>query len=59
MEILCFIIILFVLFVVFGVAGWFVEIIGCIFSFLFEGCLKSIGCLFWVIIFILILCCMI
>lgn len=43
------------LFVLLGIGGWIIKLFGYIFEFLFNGILKSIGCLFWVIIIIVIL----
>lgn len=37
-------------FVVLGIGGWFLEIFGWIFEFLWQGFVKSLGCLFWVFI---------
>lgn len=55
MELIGIIVLIIVGFVVLGIGGWIIEILGYVFDFLFEGCLKSIGCLFWVFIIILIL----
>ena len=43
-----------------GVLGWIIKLFGYIFDFLLEGFFKSLGCLFWVAIIIIILmamCC--
>ena len=45
MEIFFFIVLLIIGFVIFGIAGWFINIFGYIFEFLFDGCLNSLGCL--------------
>ena len=41
-------------FVIFGLLGWGLKGIGVIFDFLWEGCTTSIGCLFWVVIVLLL-----
>ena len=38
-----------------GLFGWVVKVIGMIFSFLWDGCLSSMGCVTWIIIGFLIL----
>ena len=42
-------------FIFFGLLGWCLKCLGYIFEFLLEGFFKSLGCLFWVVIIILIL----
>lgn len=42
-------------FVIFGLLGWGLKGIGVIFDFLWEGCTTSIGCLFWVVIILLLI----
>ena len=42
-------------FVVLGVGGWFLKLLGYVFNFLLEGFFKSLGCLFWVILILIIL----
>ena len=44
-----------ILFVVLGVFGWLTSIFGVIIEWLFDGCLNSIGCLFWIVLIILLL----
>lgn len=38
-----------------GLFGWVLKVIGMIFSFLWDGCLSSMGCVTWIIIGFLIL----
>lgn len=42
-------------FVVLGVGGWILEILKYVFDFLWEGFFKSLGCLFWVILILIVL----
>jgi len=44
-----------IIFVVFGCLGWILKLLGYVFDFLLEGFSKSIGCLFWIFIAIIIL----
>jgi hypothetical protein len=44
------IILVFIIFVCGGVLGWILEILGYVFEFLWQGFVKSLGCLFWVFI---------
>jgi len=55
MEVFLLILFVLFLFIVLGIGGWILELFGHVFEFLLEGVFKSIGCLFWVIIIILIL----
>ena len=55
MELIGIIILVIIGFVILGIGGWFLEILGYIFEFLLEGFFKSIGCLFWIIIILLFL----
>jgi hypothetical protein len=43
------------LFVAFGLLGWVLKGLGVVFDFLWDGCSTSMGCLFWVVIGILVL----
>ena len=58
MELLTIIGILFVILIVFiggGLFGWLLKGLGVVFDFLWDGCSTSMGCLFWVVIAILVL----
>jgi hypothetical protein len=55
MEIICIIILLIIAFVVFGLMGWGLKILGWVCDFLWEGCSTSIGCLFWVFIILFLI----
>ena len=44
-----------VVFVFLGLAGWVLKAFGWVFEFLEEGCSTSVGCIFWVIVVILLL----
>lgn len=55
MEIIGIIVLIIVLFVVFGLAGWVLKGVGVVFEFLWEGCSTSFGCLFWVVIVFFVL----
>ena len=55
MEILLILIFGFILFIIFGVAGWFFKLFGYVFDFLLEGFFTSLGCMFWVFIIVVIL----
>lgn len=37
-------------FAVLGIGGWLLEILGYVFEFLWQGFVKSLGCLFWIFI---------
>ena len=50
MAIVGIIVLIIVLFVVFGLAGWVLKGLGVVLDFLWEGCSTSFGCLFWVVI---------
>ena len=43
------------LFIFGGLFGWVLRAIGMVFSFLWDGCLSSMGCAGWIIIGFLIL----
>ena len=53
MEVIGIILLLIIAFVVFGLLGWGLKVIGWVFDFLWEGCTTSFGCLFWVVIILL------
>lgn len=55
MEIVGIVILGIVVFILFGIGGWILKFLGYILEFLFDGLLNSIGCLFWVIVIILII----
>ena len=55
MEAIGIILLAILLFIILGICGWIFKALGYIFEFLFDGCLNSIGCLFWVFIIIVIL----
>ena len=55
MEVVGIIILLIILFVVFGLLGWVLKLGGFVFDFLKEGCSSSLGCLVWVVIAIILL----
>jgi hypothetical protein len=55
MEVIGIIFLLILAFVFFGLAGWVLKALGWVFEFLKEGCSTSFGCLFWVLVAILIL----
>ena len=55
MELIGIIVLVIIGFVVLGVGGWLLKLLGYVFDFLLEGFFKSIGCLFWVLIIVLIL----
>lgn len=42
-----------------GLLGHIINLIGCVFNFLWDGCSSSIGCLFVVIFILLLFCAMI
>jgi hypothetical protein len=49
-----------IIFVGAGIFGWILELLGYVFEFLWEGFIKSLGCLFWVFIIfciLVVLCC--
>ena len=49
------ILLLIIAFIVLGLLGWGLKGIGVIFDFLWEGCTTSIGCIFWVVIILLLI----
>jgi hypothetical protein len=55
MELIGIIVLVIIGFVVLGVGGWLLKLLGYVFDFPLEGFFKSIGCLFWVLIILLIL----
>lgn len=55
MEIAGIIVLIIVLFIFFGLAGWLLKGLGVVFDFLMEGCSTSFGCLFWVFIILVLL----
>jgi len=55
MEAIGIIILLIIAFIVLGLLGWGLKILGWVFDFLWEGCSTSIGCLFWVFVIFLII----
>ena len=55
MELIGIFILIVIIFITFGIGGWIIKLLGYVFDFLLEGFFKSIGCLFWVFIIILIL----
>jgi len=56
MELILLVLFGILVFVILGICGWIIKIIGSIFEFLLDGCMNSIGCLVWVIVFIVIIC---
>ena len=55
MEIVGIVILGIIAFILLGIGGWILKLLGYILEFLFDGFLNSIGCLFWVIVIILII----
>ncbi len=55
MEVIGIILLLIISFIVLGLLGWGLKGIGVIFDFLWEGCTTSFGCLFWVVIILLLI----
>ena len=55
MEIIGIILLLIILFVVFGLLGWMLKLGGYVFEFLWSGCSSSLGCFVWIIIVIVLL----
>ena len=55
MEIISVIVLFIIAFIALGLLGWGLKVIGVIFDFLWEGCTTSIGCLFWVVIVLLLI----
>ena len=55
MEVIGIIFLLILAFVFFGLAGWVLKALGVVFDFLQEGCSTSFGCLFWVLVAIVLL----
>lgn len=47
MEIIGIIFLVIILFILGGICGWVLKAIGYVIEFLFNGCLNSLGCLFW------------
>lgn len=44
-----------ILFVVFGLLGWILKLIGAIFAFLFDGCCQSISVIIVIVLIIVAL----
>ena len=60
LTIIGFIVLGLIIFVGAGIFGWILELLGYVFEFLWEGFIKSLGCLFWVFIIfciLVVLCC--
>ena len=55
MELIGIIVLIIIGFLLLSAIGWVLKILGYIFEFLLKGFFKSIGCLFWIIIIIIIL----
>lgn len=55
MEIVGIILLIIVACVFFGLFGWVLKAFGWVFEFLQEGCSTSFGCLFWVVIILILL----
>ena len=55
MEVIGIIFLLILAFVFFGLADWVLKALGVVFDFLQEGCSTSFGCLFWVLVAIVLL----
>jgi hypothetical protein len=55
MEVIGIIILLVIAFIVLGLMGWGLKVLGWVFDFLWEGCSNSIGCLFWVFIILFLI----
>ena len=55
MEVVGCIILGIIIFTILGIGGWLLEIVKYVFEFLLDGFFKSLGCLFWVIVIILII----
>lgn len=55
MEVIGIIILLVIAFIVLGLMGWGLKVLGWVFDFLWEGCSTSIGCFFWVFIILFLI----
>jgi hypothetical protein len=55
MELIGIIVLIIIGFLLLSAIGWVLKILGYIFELLLKGFFKSIGCLFWIIIIIIIL----
>ena len=55
MEVVGIIVLIILAFVCFGLLGWVLKAFGYVFDFLQEGCSTSFGCLFWVLVAIVLL----
>ena len=55
MEIVGIIVLVILAFVFLGLLGWVLKAFGWVFDFLMEGCSTSFGCLFWVLVAIVLL----
>ena len=55
MEVVGFILLIILAFVLLGLLGWVLKALGVVFDFLQEGCSTSFGCIFWVIAAIVLL----
>ncbi len=55
MEAIGIILLLILAFVFLGLLGWGLKALGWVFEFLQEGCSTSFGCLFWVLVAIVLL----
>ena len=42
-------------FVGLGLLGWVLKLLGYVLEFLWDGCLTTFGCLFWVFLIIIVL----
>lgn len=55
MEILGIILLCVLAFIILGIGGWILKIVEYIFDFLFEGITNSLGCLFWILIIVILI----
>ena len=55
MEIIGFIFLAIIAFIILGICGWIFKALGYVFEFLLDGCMEGIGCLFWIFLIIIIL----
>jgi len=55
MELLAILFLGFILFAAFGIGGWIVHLFEFVIDFLTDGCMHGIGCIFWIIIIIVLL----
>ena len=55
MEVIGIIVLIILALVFFGLLGWVLKTFGWVFDFLMEGCSTSFGCLFWVLVAIVLL----